>query len=80
MKTSSDKQIRQVVSELQVLIATIRALLNNAPAKATLLGNYDDISALLVGKFAECGLSEEELMELERTLAKLRITLDEVTS
>ena len=75
----ADKRVREVVELFTILLATTRAVLQNKSAKATLLGSYDSVGHNLILELRDTGLTAEDLMELERHLASLRLALDEAT-
>lgn len=69
-----------VVDQFAILIATVRALILNREAKPLLLETYDSVNDHLLNALRAAGFTAEELMELERNIARLRLALDELRS
>jgi hypothetical protein len=61
---------------LAVLLGAIRALISNNGAAPVLLPTYDSAGDQLIRDFHAAGFSAEDLMALERNLARLRELLE----
>jgi hypothetical protein len=65
----------ELVDQLAILVATARALILNKAATPLLLDTYDSASSTVLNRLRDTGFSAEELMQLERNLARLRTAL-----
>ena len=67
-----------LVDELAILFATVRALILNKAATPVLLDNYDSAMSTVLNRLRDTGFNAEDLMQLERNLARLRTALADI--
>ena len=67
-----------LVDELAILFATVRALILNKAATPLLLDNYDSATNTVLNRLRDTGFNAEELMQLERNLVRLRAALADI--
>jgi len=72
------KKPADLVDQLAILVATVRALILNKAAKPLLLDTYDSAANLVLNRLRDTGFSAEELMQLERNLTRLRLVLEDI--
>ena len=64
-----------LADQLAILLATVRGLVLNRAAKPLLLDTYDSAASQVLNRLRDTGFGAEDLMQLERNLARLRLTL-----
>jgi hypothetical protein len=67
-----------LVDQLAILVATVRALILSQAAKPLLFDTYDSAANLVLNRLRDTGFGAEELMQLERNLTRLRLALENI--
>jgi hypothetical protein len=75
----NNNKLRMVLESFELLLAAATALVRAKTARPALLGAYDDASDRLMEGLRGNGIPEQELQNIHKALARLRLAIEETS-
>jgi len=72
-----DAQVKRTLAGFTVLLATVAELVRAKSARPALLDAYDDACDQIIGELRTSSLPDEQLQDMHKALARLRLAFEE---